>query len=76
MGPAYLSEQYNTELLGTMICFSQTVLQLMSVYVGSLTIHVDIPVVQEAHGHRIFVFVFNHVPVLDSVRIGFPSVGT
>lgn len=30
---AYLSEQYNTELLGTIICFSQTVLQLILVTV-------------------------------------------
>lgn len=29
---AYLSEQYRTELLGTIICFSQTVLHLILVH--------------------------------------------
>lgn len=76
MGTAYLSEQYNTELLGTMICFSQTVLRSMSVYASSITIYIDIPVIQKAHGHRVFVFVFNYFLMLNGVRIGFPSVRT
>jgi hypothetical protein len=37
---------------------------------------VDVPVVEEAHGHRILVFVFNDFSVMNGVGTALPSVGS
>jgi hypothetical protein len=52
------------------------VLDLALVCGCSIVDHINLPVVQKAHGHRIFVFlfVFHHFLLLSGVRMCFPSV--
>ena len=59
-----------------MICFSQTVLQKCQfILVDSNKNRLYVPVIEEAHGHWIFVFVFYYFAMLSRIRIALSSVG-